>query len=746
MMRILFLFLFLFSAHYSVSSQGENAKSISVIIDADTANEIDDIYAIVRALSAPEINVVGITSAHFVNSPLASNNSVLESQKVNEAILDLMNIKDIDLPLGSNLPLQNESTPQISQAAEYIVVKANEMKDGERLQVVVLGPCTNVASAILIDSSIVDKIEVSYIGFWHDREKETWSKLEFNSGNDIKAVNVIMNTPRIKFNSMTATTSGKLIFEMENARNHLFGRGGIKSFMFNRWLNHKRWWSKDDPKKSQWNMWDLAIIEALIDPNKASIEILDGPLPNNGEKINVYTAIDVGAMKKSFWEAIDKMQNQNEQKYLIKSVNIVDPSSGTITYNKDVVVEYGRIKSFSAPDNMNENEECITINGSGNFLMPGLSEMHAHIPVPDEDLGEDYVQDVMHLYLANGVTVIRGMLGNPYHIELKKKLLSGEIIGPRMYTSSPSMNGNSIPDSVVAREKVKSASLKGYDFLKIHPGIKADVMATLVDEANNVGIGFSGHVPFDVGIRNALKYKYSTVDHVDGYIRGMVPDDENITSEDVGFFGYGLIKKVRLSKRFELAKLAKAQQVWQVPTQSLFARWFSPTSAAEMMAAQEFSYIPAKIRFTWRTNKDRMIAEKSYTKRGHKRFMRIRKKMIQALHQSGVQFLLGSDSPQVMNVPGYSIHHEIDALKDCGLSSFDIIKMGTINPAIFFDEIDRFGSIKIGADADFIIVEQNPFDRLETMRLPLGTMIQGRWLDREYFNKTLEKIETKFKE
>ena len=193
----------------------------------------------------------------------------------------------------------------------------------------------------------------------------------------------------------------------------------------------------------------------------------------------------------------------------------------------------------------------------------------------------------------------------------------------------------------------------------------------------------------------------------------------------------------------DLADSSAMNHIWQVPTQTLFTRWFSPISAAEMMAAQEFSYLPAKTRFGWRSNKDKMISDSDYSKRGYRKFMRIRKKMIQSLHANGVPFLLGSDSPQVMNVPGFSIHHEIEALADCGLSSFDILKMGTCNPAIFFDETDRFGSIIEGADADFIIVEQNPFNRLETLKLPLGTMIKGRWLDRDYFNDVLLKIEQK---
>ncbi|MDG2448145.1 MAG: nucleoside hydrolase, partial [Saprospiraceae bacterium] len=347
MMRILIFFLLLFLSYSQVLSQSSNRQEIPLIIDADTANEIDDLYAIVRALIAPELNVLAITSAHFRNSPFASENSVRESQILNEEIVELMNLDEVDLPIGSNQPLIDEKTPQLSQAAEYIIQKAHEMPQGQRLHVVVLGPCTNIASAILIDSTIIEKIEVSYIGFWHDRDKNTWSRLEFNSENDIKSVNVLLTTPGLKFNSMTATTSGKLLFDKEVARDKLFGRGSIKSSLFNRWLNHKRWWKDEDPHKKEWTMWDVAIIEALIHPEFTKTEMLKGPEPNNGELINVYTEIDVESMKSSFWNAIDKLPNKSEHVYFIQNVNVFSPSNGTVTEGQDVTVLYGRILDIS---------------------------------------------------------------------------------------------------------------------------------------------------------------------------------------------------------------------------------------------------------------------------------------------------------------------------------------------------------------------------------------------------------------
>jgi len=86
-------------------------KPVQLIIDADTANEVDDLFAIVRAINEPAFNLIGITSAQFHKSPLASENTVAESQAINEEIIKVMNHPEIKLPLGSNNPLETITSP-----------------------------------------------------------------------------------------------------------------------------------------------------------------------------------------------------------------------------------------------------------------------------------------------------------------------------------------------------------------------------------------------------------------------------------------------------------------------------------------------------------------------------------------------------------------------------------------------------------------------------------------------------------
>ena len=220
---------------------------------------------------------------------------------------------------------------------------------------------------------------------------------------------------------------------------------------------------------------------------------------------------------------------------LISDVNIIDVRTGTITEKQQVVIDSGKIKAVSTTVD-NPNGYTTKIDGQGKYLIPGLGEMHAHIPQPPATA--EHIEETLFLYLSNGITTIRGMLGHPSHLSLREKADSGEILSPRIYTSSPSMNGNSVTSEQEAIDKVTAYQKAGYDFLKVHPGIQRPVFDQMVTTAKEVGIPYAGHVPVDVGIRHAMESGYAAVDHIDGFLEGLVPESENVDPNTNGFFGY----------------------------------------------------------------------------------------------------------------------------------------------------------------------------------------------------------------
>ena len=423
---------------------------------------------------------------------------------------------------------------------------------------------------------------------------------------------------------------------------------------------------------------------------------------------------------------------------LISNTNIVDVRSGELLENRQVVIDSGKIQSILKTID-NAESYSTTIDGNGKFLMPGLAEMHAHIPPPSTDAKR--IEETLFLYLSNGITVIRGMLGDPMHLELREKALNGELLSPRIFTSSPSLNGNSVTTIDEASEKVTSYQQAGYDFLKIHPGIQREVFDQVVKTANEVGISFAGHVPVDVGIRHALESKYASIDHVDGFLEGLVPESENVDPTKNGFFGFAFTPLADTSKINELVELSKQNEVWIVSTQSLFERWFAPISADELLAQPEMKYMPASTLKNWKERKEESIApETGFNEAQWQKFDSIRKQLIFALNSKGHGMLLGSDAPQLFNVPGFSIHHEIEGMLGAGMTPLEIIRSGTINPATFFDMSNTFGEIKEGLDADMVLLDANPLENLKALQQIYGVMVRGKWLSKNEIDTKLQEI------
>jgi len=422
---------------------------------------------------------------------------------------------------------------------------------------------------------------------------------------------------------------------------------------------------------------------------------------------------------------------------VITHVNIISMTGqDRVSSDQSVVIRDGKIYKTGTHT---PSTKATIVDGTGLYLMPGLTEMHAHIPVAEAG-NDTLVKETLYLYLSQGVTNIRGMLGNPYHLGLREEVADGNVLGPRIYTSSPSMNGNSVKTPEEAKEKVTQYKEEGYDFLKIHPGIQIEVWDVLERTAQEVGIPYAGHVPVDVGIRRALNAGYGTVDHLDGYLEGLVPASAGVAPDANGFFGYNFTDIADESIIPELVKMTIDNDVAVVSTQTLFTRWFSPKDPAVMMEEPEMKYMPAQTRFTWRQNKSRLINDESYNAEQWERFITIRKKLLSEMDRQGVTFLLGSDAPQVMNVPGFSLHHEMRDMSDAGIPPYKILESGTIGPAKYFGAEGQYGTIQTGSVADLILLGANPLDDIANTSRIEGVFVRGQYLSKEEIAMRLEEI------
>lgn len=368
------------------------------------------------------------------------------------------------------------------------------------------------------------------------------------------------------------------------------------------------------------------------------------------------------------------------------------------------------------------------VDGRGKFLMPGVGEMHAHIP--GGTASDAYMEGVLRLFVANGVTTIRGMLGDPRHLPLRARVAKGDVIGPTIYTTGPSFNGNSVTSAEVGVKMVQDQKAAGYDLLKIHPGVPRQAFDAVAAEANRLGIQFAGHVPADVGLERALTAKFRSIDHVDGYFEYAVKADAPVDRNAPGFFGANFAAHLDEARLKKAVADTKAAGVWIVPTQGLLDIFMSSDTPDQMRKKPGVEYMPAQIVDGWVKQRTAFLAQPDFSAATNQRFLGERRKLLKALHDAGVDIAMGSDAVQTFSVPGFSIHNEMVAMARAGLTPYQIYVTGTRNVARFFGREKEVGTVEVGKIADLVLIDADPLADVANFARQTGVVVRGRWFTR----------------
>ena len=403
------------------------------------------------------------------------------------------------------------------------------------------------------------------------------------------------------------------------------------------------------------------------------------------------------------------------------NVNVVPMSSDAVIEQQTVVVDRGLIKAIGPVDRVPIPEGSTVIDGTDRYLMPGLAEMHAHVP----DANSSELDRYFSLYVANGVTTIRGMLGRSSHLGLRQGLNEGDVFGPRLVTSGPSLNGRSVSGASHARELVKEQHAAGYDFIKVHPGLSSAEFEALAETANSLGMPFGGHVPVAAGVQRALELNMATIDHLDGYFVTLLPASSDGSGGYGGFFDVLLADELDTDRIAEVARVTAAAGTWNVPTEILIEQYIDNTPVAELRNRPEMRYMPRDTVQRWADSKAEALAEGDFDPEVAALAIELRRRLILELQRAGAGLLLGSDSPQVFNVPGFSTHRELDALVAAGLTPYEALSSGTVAVADFLGS--NAGIVAVGREADLVLLNDNPLTDIRNSRRIHGVMLRGAW-------------------
>jgi imidazolonepropionase-like amidohydrolase len=421
-------------------------------------------------------------------------------------------------------------------------------------------------------------------------------------------------------------------------------------------------------------------------------------------------------------------------------VNLVRPEQGRIDQHRTVVVSGTKIIAVGPTASLQPPPGAKLIDAGGAYLVAGLAEMHAH--VPHQPASDEYMQDVLFLWAAHGITTIRGMNGEPSHLELRGRLARQEILGPRLFTAGPPFIGKKIKTGEEASRLVIEQQEAGYDFIKVHMGISRVVYDAVATTSADRDIPFVGHVTAAAGLQRALEFGQPTIDHLDAYWPALLRDDADVADIDYGLLGAPLTPFIDAAKFRTVAEATRDAGVWNVPTLSMAEKFVAPIDADA--AELGLQYMPHRTVNGW------ISAAKGFQKNLDPHavaiFLNYRKALVKALHDAGAGLLLGADAPQILNVPGFSTHRELQLLVEAGLTPAEALTTGTINAARFLGKQDTFGQIHAGLDADLILTAGNPLEDIAALREPLGVMLRGTWVPRAEIQARLQLIAAKNRE
>ncbi len=282
-------------------------KKMPIILDADTGNEVDDLFAIARVLIEPTWEVLALNATHWQTSHWAVPESMENSHRLNQLLVGQLGLS-IKTNRGGVARMYDWGDKAQHSAAAYEIIKqAKNMPSGEKLTVIALGALTNVASAIYIDPGIESRIRLYWLGTSFDFEREVLTRTDFNCMMDIQALETLLQS-EVEMTVIPVNVAADMQFDYKTTQSQLSGIHTLGDVLVDRWYNHL------DGSRNKRTIWDLALIEAMIHPEWAESVTVTTSKDSGNKEITFYKSIQADKMKAEFFEKIIQyVQDQNRR-------------------------------------------------------------------------------------------------------------------------------------------------------------------------------------------------------------------------------------------------------------------------------------------------------------------------------------------------------------------------------------------------------------------------------------------------
>lgn len=422
--------------------------------------------------------------------------------------------------------------------------------------------------------------------------------------------------------------------------------------------------------------------------------------------------------------SVDGTKTQPQEGWLaIRNVNVVSMASDQVTPKQTVLIKDGKIEAMYEAGSRSVPKGYQVIEGQGQYLMPGLADMHTHVRT-NQDLA---------LNVYSGVTTILNLGGPSAVLKMREATAAGQLVGPQIFAGAFLDNNErsnwwvkDVPTAIQAAQEAKAA---GWDVLKVYNSIPKDAFFALVEEAKKQNIPVTGHGVRDSGLKDSLLAGQKMVAHAEEYI--------------YAYFGRDRSE----SKAAEIIDITKKEGVYLIPNLSTYsminAQYGKDRSSKYLdytMARPETAYLSADVVNGWKSGGK--FKGRTGNLDEEEAFLY---KFSFAIYEAGVPLMAGTDTPLsdiIGMVPGFNMYHELDAFHNMGLSNYEALKTATVNPGQFVKQYIskdiNFGMVKEGFRADLLLLKNNPLEDLSAVKTLDAVVLQGKWLDKAALSKLLE--------
>jgi imidazolonepropionase-like amidohydrolase len=292
------------------------------------------------------------------------------------------------------------------------------------------------------------------------------------------------------------------------------------------------------------------------------------------------------------------------------------------------------------------------------------------------------------------------------HLQLRNAIRKREVLSPWVYQASPiheERTGAYFDKALyvdthsgeAGKLAVARADEEGFDYFKIYNKLGASAFYTIAQEAKKAGLPVVGHVPHEVSVEEVLdRSLMHSIEHLTGYINP---------------FGAMKFDPERLD---EMAARTRESGIWNVPTLQVWKHVVRPERINEIESDRWIRFIPEANRTIWKrsiTSFSTLIRKQA---KGYEilpsEHIEDFELIVKALIKAKAPLAAGTDSGTLNVVAGSSLHKELAAYVELGMSPWQALAAATSEAARCLQKEDEFGSIRPGLRADLLIVGSNP--------------------------------------